>query len=165
MLLGCASPAPVLLLARPRLRNVLLPVNTFIFNCCCRAGAGRGEQQLVGSGCLPGRAVNSPGGQSDSDVSIWAIALRQPLCGKGVCSGLEAGSGLAVVGSHWSPCLPQSCSGGCTRVWSVGASLQLMVCMLSPSCATPGRGAFWGEGEASWGEGEVSGQGCLLLTP
>jgi len=132
---GCgASPAPALPLARPPPRNVLLPVNTFIFNCRCRAGGGRGGQELVGSGCLRCRAVNSPGGQSDSDVSIRAPAPRQPPCRKGFCSGLwkqgpwwgppaspspapggELGSGLWVPASarcaqpgQWHACCPQA---------------------------------------------------------
>lgn len=78
-------------------RNVLLPVNTFIYNCGC--GGGReGGQALVGSGCCCCWAVNSPGGQLDSDVSIGITALREGL--------------LLQVGSQGSPALLPALSQG-----------------------------------------------------
>lgn len=32
---------------------------------------------------------------------------------------------------------------------------RVMACVLSPGCATLGRGAIWGEGDAFWGEAEA----------
>lgn len=89
----------------------------------------------------------------------------QPPCGKGFCSGLEPSwswvqphrGGVPMV----PPPLPQPFSWGCTRIWPVGAILhrpcpaEVMACVPSPSCATLGKGAFWGEEVACWGEGEA----------
>lgn len=157
-LINHSAPGGAGLLARPHPRNVLLPVNTFIFNCRCWAGGGKGGQELVGSGCLCWLAVNSPGSRLDSDVSIRAPAPRQPPCGMSFFgAAAEPGSGPTMLRFQ----------GSCTQIWPVGASFHppclagVMACMPSPSCAMPGRGAFWGEEEAFGDEGEVLEQGCV----